>query len=314
MQDSHAFSRPGTGTRLPVLYVSHGSPMFALDPGETGPALTRWGRALRQAQGPLRGVVVMSPHWMARGVEVMAAGAPATWHDFGGFPEALYALQYPAPGAPGLAQEVIERLRGAGIVATPNGERPFDHGAWVPLMHVLPEADVPVVQLSLPASAGPAETHALGAALAGLRDEGVLIVGSGSMTHNLREFRGGRGEAAIDVASAVQALQGRLEDGAVLADAAVGGASASLPYVQDFSRWIEARVRLHDLPALLDYRAQAPEARRAHPTEEHFMPLFFALGAAGAQARPRYLSREVQYDMLAMDAIAFDEALADAAA
>lgn len=288
--------------------------MFALEQGDTGPVLTRWGRALRQAHGPLRGVVLMSPHWMARGVEVMAGPAPETWHDFGGFPDALYALRYPAPGAPRLAQAVMERLRGAGIAATANEERPFDHGAWVPLMHVLPEADVPVVQVSLPASAGPAETHALGAALAGLRDEGVLIVGSGSMTHNLREFRGGTGETAVGVDQAVQALQGALQDGAVLADAAVGGASASLPYVQDFSRWIEAQVRRHDLPALLDYRAQAPGARRAHPTEEHFMPLFFALGAAGAQARPRYLSREVQYGMLAMDAIAFDETLADTTA
>lgn len=288
--------------------------MFALEQGDTGPVLTRWGRALRQAHGPLRGVVLMSPHWMARGVEVMAGPAPETWHDFGGFPDALYALRYPAPGAPRLAQEVMDRLRGAGIAATANEERPFDHGAWVPLMHVLPEADVPVVQVSLPASAGPAETHALGAALAGLRDEGVLIVGSGSMTHNLREFRGGTGETAVGVDQAVQALQGALQDGAVLADAAVGGASASLPYVQDFSRWIEAQVRRHDLPALLDYRARAPGARRAHPTEEHFMPLFFALGAAGAQARPRYLSREVQYEMLAMDAIAFDETLADTTA
>ncbi len=315
MQDTHAFSRPDAGARLPVLYVSHGSPMFALEQGETGPALTRWGRALRQAHGPLRGVVVMSPHWMAHGVEVMSGGAPATWHDFGGFPAALYALQYPAPGAPWLAQDVIGRLRGAGIPATPNGERPFDHGAWVPLMHVLPEADVPVVQVSLPASAGPAETYALGAALAGLREQGVLIVGSGSMTHNLREFRGGTGEARMDVASAVQALHGTLRDaaaaGAAAADAAAGDASTSLPYVQAFSRWIEARLRTHDLPALLGYRTQAPDARRAHPTEEHFMPLFFALGAAGAQGRVRYLSREVQYDMLAMDAIAFDEALAD---
>lgn len=314
MQDSHASTSPVTGTRLPVLYVSHGSPMFALEQGETGPVLTRWGRGLRQSHGPLRGVVVMSPHWMARGVEVMTGSVPATWHDFGGFPPALYELQYPAPGAPRLAQEVIERLRGAGIAATPNGERPFDHGAWVPLMHVLPEADVPVVQVSLPASAGPAETHALGAALAGLRDEGVLIVGSGSMTHNLGEFRGGTGETPLAVDQAVQALQEALGDDAVRADAAVGGSSGSLPYVQGFSRWIEAHMRRHDLPALLDYRAQAPGAQRAHPTEEHFLPLFFALGAAGAQARPRYLSREVQYGILAMDAVAFDEALADSPA
>lgn len=282
--------------------------MFALEPGETGPVLARWGRALRQAHGPLRGVVVMSPHWMSRGVEVMAGSKPATWHDFGGFPPALYELQYPAPGAPHLAHEVLERLQAAGIAATANGQRPFDHGAWVPLMHLLPEADLPVVQVSLPASAGPSETHALGAALAGLRDEGVLIVGSGSMTHNLGEFRGGTGEAAQKVDDAVQAMYseaGLPNDGE---DPAVGGASASLPYVQDFSRWIESRLRAHDLPALLDYRARAPSAGRAHPTDEHFMPLYFALGAAGATARPHYLSREVMYSILAMDAVAFEDA------
>jgi 4,5-DOPA dioxygenase extradiol len=291
-----------------VLYVSHGSPMFALEPGETGPVLARWGRALRQSHGPLRGVVVMSPHWMSRGVEVMAGSRPATWHDFGGFPPALYELQYPASGAPQLAHEVMERLQAAGIAATANRQRPFDHGAWVPLMHLLPEADLPVVQVSLPASAGPAETHALGAALAGLRDEGVLIVGSGSMTHNLGEFRGGTGETPQRVGDAVQAMRseaGLQEDGE---DPAVGGGSASLPYVQDFSRWIESRLRARDLPALLDYRDRAPSARRAHPTEEHFMPLYFALGAAGDGAQPRYLSREVMYSILAMDAIAFEEA------
>lgn len=281
--------------------------MFALEPGETGPVLAQWGRALRQAHGPLRGVVVMSPHWMSHGVEVMTGATPTTWHDFGGFPPALYELQYPAPGAPQLAQEVMDRLQAAGIASTANAQRPFDHGAWVPLMHLLPDADLPVVQLSLPASAGPAETHALGAALAGLRDEGVLIVGSGSMTHNLGEFRGGTGEATVRVDDAVQAL--RSQDG-LQDDHAVGGSSASSPYVQDFSRWIESRLQAQDLPALLDYRARAPSARRAHPSEEHFMPLYFALGAAGAMARPRYLSREVMYSILAMDAMAFEDAQA----
>ncbi|WP_313284337.1 dioxygenase family protein [Delftia tsuruhatensis] len=314
MQDFHASLDSGAssiaasaGTRLPVLYVSHGSPMFALEPGETGPVLARWGRALRQAHGPLRGVVIMSPHWMSHGVEVMTGATPSTWHDFGGFPPALYELQYPAPGAPQLAQEVMERLQAAGIASTANAQRPFDHGAWVPLMHLLPDADLPVVQLSLPASAGPAETHALGAALAALRDEGVLIVGSGSMTHNLAEFRGGTGEATVRVDDAVQAL--RSQDG-LQDDHAVGGSSASSPYVQDFSRWIESRLQAQDLPALLDYRARAPSARRAHPSEEHFMPLYFALGAAGATARPRYLSREVMYSILAMDAMAFEDAQA----
>src|SRR5450830_951652 len=245
--------------RLPALFVSHGAPLFALEPGDTGPALSRLGAELRSNQ-PLRGVVVLSPHWMSQGLRVMTGGQPATWHDFGGFPRPLYALQYPAPGDPAQA----------------DAQRPYDHGAWVPLMHLFPQADVPVVQLSLPATAGPAEVLALGQALAPLRDQGVLLLGSGSMTHNLSEFFGGEREPA--------------------------------PYVGAFSRWVESALERGELPALLDYRRQAPHAQRAHPTEDHFLPLFFALGAGGSAAsRPRYVSREVMHSMLAMDALTLEE-------
>lgn len=256
---------------LPALFISHGAPLFAIEPGETGPALTRLGATL-QGEG-LRGVVILSPHWMARTPAVMTNPAPATWHDFGGFPDALYALRYPAPGSPALGEQVVGLLRAAGIQAEADARRPLDHGAWVPLMHLLPAADVPVVQVALPARYGPAEVYAMGQALAGLRGEGVLVVGSGSMTHNLAEFFGGGAQAA--------------------------------PYVMAFSRWVEDAVVRGDLPALLDYRAQAPDAARAHPTDDHFLPLFFALGAGGwgrdAGAEAQYLSREVMYGMLAMD-------------
>lgn len=255
---------------LPVLFVSHGAPLFALDAGTTGPALTRWGQSVRAQYPGLRGVVIMSPHWMAPSPRVMTGAQPATWHDFGGFPPALYELQYPAAGAPELAQEVLARLQGAGLAAQGDAARPFDHGAWVPLMHLFPQADLPVVQVALPAGAGPAEVYALGAALRPLRDEGVLIVGSGSMTHNLAEFFGGAREPA--------------------------------PYVMEFSRWIEAALARGDITALLNYRSEAPHARRAHPTEDHFLPIFFALGAAGDDLHAEYLSREVMYSMLSMDA------------
>ena len=257
---------------VPALFVSHGAPLFAIESGTTGPALTQWGDKLRADHPGLRGVVLMSPHWMARGAQVMTGAKPATWHDFGGFPPALYTLQYPADGSPALAQEVLQRLEAAGIAAQGDERRPFDHGAWVPLMHLLPQADVPVVQVALPAGAGPAEGYALGAALRGLREEGVLVMGTGSMTHNLSEFFGGAREAA--------------------------------PYVVEFSRWGESAVQRGDLTALLDYRAQAPHAARAHPSEDHFLPIFFALGAAGGAARVDYLSREVMYGVLAMDAFA----------
>ena len=277
MSTSAPVSSPAhSPAQVPALFVSHGAPLFAVDAGETGPALTRWGQGLRAQFPALRGVVVMSPHWMARTPQVMTGPQPATWHDFGGFPPALYQLQYPAPGAPALAQEVLDLLQAAGVAAQGDAQRPFDHGAWVPLMHLFPEADLPVVQVALPVGAGPAEVHAMGAALRGLRSQGVLVLGSGSMTHNLAEFFGGAREPA--------------------------------PYVIEFSRWIEAALARGDLNALLNYRNLAPHAERAHPTEDHFLPLFFALGAAGDDLHANYLSREVMYSMLAMDAFALQPA------
>ena len=251
---------------LHPLFVSHGSPMFALEPGTTGPALRAFGETL---PADLRGVVVMSPHWVSRTPTVMTTAQPETWHDFGGFPPALYALQYQAPGSPEIGQTVLTLLSAAGVPAQADAKRPLDHGAWVPLMHMLPQANVPVVQVALPSGAGPREVYAMGAALSSLSDQGVLLMGSGSMTHNLAEF--------------------------------FGGERATAPYVTEFSRWIESKIAAGDQEALFDYRSQAPSAHRAHPTEDHFLPLFFALGAAGPAARPEYLSREVMYSMLAMD-------------
>jgi 4,5-DOPA dioxygenase extradiol len=266
---------------IPALFISHGAPLFALEPGETGPALTRLGSELAKVHGAsLRGVVILSPHWMSRTPAVMTNPAPPTWHDFGGFPAALYELRYPAPGSASLGAEVIDLLRAAGIEAQPDAERPLDHGAWVPLMHLLPAANVPVVQVALPQRAGPAEVYALGQALSSLRDSGVLLVGSGSMTHNLGEFFGGAREPA--------------------------------PYVVEFSRWVESTVARGDVQALLNYRREAPHAARAHPSEDHFLPLFFALGAGGwgrdAGVQADYVSREVMYSMLAMDSFALRSA------
>lgn len=258
---------------LPTLFVSHGAPSFALEAGTSGPALHAWAQVLRQRLD-VRAVVVMSPHWIARVPTVMCTPQPKTWHDFGGFAPALYALQYPAAGSPAVASEVLALLGRAGIAAESDETRPLDHGAWVPLMHLFPKADVPVVQVALPLGYGPTEVFALGAALRSLRDSGVLVVGSGSMTHNLGEFAGGDAPTA--------------------------------PYVDAFSRWIEAALVRGDTQALLAYRTAAPHAHRAHPTEDHFLPLFFALGAAGESARPTYLSREVMYGMLAMDSFALE--------
>ena len=274
-------SRPA----LPALFISHGAPLFATDAGQSGPALTCLGERIKEQAGrDLRGVVIMSPHWTARSPAVMSAPKPATWHDFSGFPPALYQLDYPAPGAPELAREVGELLREHGIAVQSDAKRPFDHGAWVPLMHLFPKADVPVVQLALPAGWGPQQVYAMGQALQPLRERGVLVIGTGSMTHNLAEFFGGERDAA--------------------------------PYVLEFSRWVEAAIGRGDLTTLLDYRQQAPHAQRAHPSDDHFLPLFFALGVAGfGQSGPPlaagYVTREVMYGILAMDSFALP-ALAEA--
>lgn len=264
-----------TTKTLPALFISHGAPLFAVEPGTSGPALTKFGEALPAG---IRGVVIMSPHWMARTPAVMTNPAPETWHDFGGFPPALYQLQYPAVGDPALAAEVLGLLKDAGIDAVADAKRPMDHGAWVPLMHLFPKAHVAVVQVALPVGYGPREVFAMGKALRGLREEGVLVIGSGSMTHNLAEFFGGAREPA--------------------------------PYVVDFSRWIETAVTQGNLKALLDYRTEAPHAARAHPSEDHFLPIFFALGAGGfgedEGGTPEYITREVMYSMLAMDSFALN--------
>ncbi len=267
---------------LPALFVSHGSPMFAIESGATGALLTRAGTQLSP-----KSVVIMSPHWMARSPAVMTTAAPTTWHDFGGFPPALYQLQYPAPGAPALGQQVIELLAQAGITAQADATRPLDHGAWVPLMHLFPAAQVPVVQVALPARVGPQAVYAMGQALASLRTQGVLLIGSGSMTHNLQEF---------------------------FSNDRPGLHDAPPPYVTEFARWIEAAVLRGDLPALLAYAEQAPHAARAHPTDDHFLPLFFALGASGLGSDPTrlqvdYISREVLHGSLAMDAFSVNQAL-----
>lgn len=261
--------------RLPSLFVSHGSPMFALEGGATAPALAAW--AANLAETP-KAIVVMSPHWMTRGVSIQGSERPATWHDFGGFPAPLYELQYPAPSSLAVSDRIADFLAESGIPSRFDAARPFDHGAWVPLMHLFPQANIPVVQLSLPVDASPLAVAQIGAALAPLAHEGVLLMGSGSMTHNLSEFRG-------------QPLH-----------------SPVAPYVSEFARWVEAQLQSGDTAALLDYRRLAPNALRAHPTDEHYLPLYFALGSAGflgEMPRFAYLSREVMYGVLAMDAMEF---------
>jgi len=257
---------------LPSLYVSHGSPMTALTPGATGVRLAELARSLPRP----RAIVLASAHWLAHAPRVGAAARPETIHDFYGFPPALYQLRYPAPGAPALAAQVHGLLDAAGLSPTLDAARGLDHGAWVPLRLLYPEADIPVVPLSIQPEASPAQQYAIGRALAPLRHEGVLVIGSGSLTHNLHDLQAGYGEGH------------------------------EAPYVRPFADWIERKLRDGDTAALLDYRRQAPFARHAHPTDEHLLPLFVALGAAGDGAHAQRIDAGIDLGFLAMDIYRFD--------
>lgn len=253
-------------SRSPVLFVSHGAPTLALEPGRAGAALRELGARIARPQA----IVAVSPHWTTRGFALGAAERPATLHDFGGFPRELYALEYPAAGDPALARHVAERLSAAGETPALDAQRGLDHGVWVPLMHLYPDAGVPVVPLSMPLGLGAAGAWRLGETLAPLRDEGVLILASGSLTHNLAE---------------------------------IGADAATASYVGEFAAWIRGALR--DRAALLDWQARAPHARRAHPTPEHFLPLLVAAGVAGEGSAVEVLDGGVSYGVLAMDAFLF---------
>ena len=276
--------------RLPTLFLSHGSPMHAVESGVAGLA---W-QGLAQGLPRPRAVLMVSAHWETSTPMLTGGERPETIHDFGGFPQELYALRYPAPGSPGVAQQAATLLRQAGLPASVNGCRGFDHGAWVPLLRLYPRHDVPVVQLSVQPSLGPGHHLRVGEALAPLASDGVLVIGSGHVTHNLRDWMTqGRAPGAGDGGRAAK-------------PGAVG--VAPLPYVVEFSDWLEDRLTHDDREAVLDYRERGPSAARAHPTEEHFLPLFVAWGAAGEGARARRVHRSIDAAALSMDAYRFDAA------
>ncbi len=270
-----------TATRPASLFLSHGSPMLALEPGSAAPMLQALGAALPRPAA----VLALSPHWMARTATVGASPRPATIHDFGGFDPALYALQYPAPGDAALAARAAELLQSAGWDTRIDPSRGLDHGVWSPLRFVFPQADVPVVPLAMPWPLDAAGAFRLGRALAPLAADGVLLVGTGSLTHNLHE---------LDFGATVQ--------------------EPPAAHVVDFVDWMRDAIDRGDFTALLDYRRRAPHAVRAHPTDEHLLPLFWALGAAGPTPIPHHWPGGVHYGTLSMDAWVFDTASAPAAA
>jgi 4,5-DOPA dioxygenase extradiol len=250
---------------LPVIFVSHGAPTFALEPGQLGPQLTEVGTHLSDVQA----ILVVSAHWQSPEVRIMASAAPETIHDFGGFAPELYRIRYPAPGAPQMARRAQQLLTDAGFTAELDKERGLDHGAWVPLRYLSPAAKLPVFQVSLPLSLHAAGALRMGVALAPLRVAGTLIVGSGSLTHNLGEvFRG----------------------------------TQDVQYAKDFVAWIRSALERGDRRSLVHYRAEAPHAARAHPTEEHFLPLLVAFGASAPSDALRILDGGLTYGVLSMEA------------
>lgn len=258
---------------MPVLFVSHGAPTLPLEPGATGAAWRELGIGLPRPSA----ILVISAHWETSTPVVSRTVKPETIHDFYGFPEALYRLQYPAPGAPELAQAVALVLQQAVIPVQFEDARGLDHGAWVPLSLMYPGADIPVAQLSLQPAQDPAWHIALGRALRPLREQGVLIIGSGSISHNLRAiFAHPQGEPAPQ-------------------------------WVTAFCDWMAAQIKSGDLDALSGYRSRAPHAVQNHPTDEHLLPLFVALGAAEQLESALRLNQVMTYGILAMDMWLFDE-------
>jgi 4,5-DOPA dioxygenase extradiol len=260
----------GTAHAFPALFVSHGAPTLAVEQHATVEFLKRLGGTLGRPES----ILCVSAHWTTDVPAVSSAARPETIHDFGGFPEELYQMRYPAPGAPHLAVRVRGLLGEAGLACTISPTRGLDHGAWVPLKLIYPEADVPVTQLSVQPQLGPEHHFRLGRALAPLREECVLMLATGSATHNLSRI--GRGEVPPGWAS-------------------------------EFDEWLFRKISDGAVEELLDYRQLAPHAAVAHPTDEHLLPLFVAMGAGSGESatRGRSLHRGWTWGSLSMAAYGF---------
>jgi 4,5-DOPA dioxygenase extradiol len=252
--------------QAPALFISHGAPTFALEPARLGANL----RALAARMEDVKAVLVVSAHWQSRDTRVLTTVRPETIHDFGGFAAELYRLEYPAAGTPEMALQAGRLLSAHGFVVGEDNRRGLDHGAWVPLMHLYPDAQVPVFQVSMPYDLNTVDAWRLGRALGPLRDQGVLVIGSGRLTHNLYDVRqnGTHGE----------------------------------PYAQGFADWVRAAVLDNDVDRLIRYRREGPHAERAHPTEEHYLPLLVAVGASSAgDATPEVIEGDMTYGVLSME-------------
>ena len=257
---------------LPTVFVSHGAPTLSLNPGATGAAWQRLARSLARPKA----ILCVSAHWDTSVPVLSSTLAPETIHDFSGFPRELFEIEYRTRGDVQLARRVHELLGAAGIAADVDSRRGLDHGAWVPLRFMFPDGDVPVIQLAVQSELGAAHHAQLGAALLELAFEGVLVLASGSATHNLRDV-----------------------------DWNAPDDRATHDYVPRFQTWLREQLTAGDSDALIDYRRRAPDGVRAHPTEDHFVPLFVALAAAGAAPRVERVHTGITYGVLGMDIFTF---------
>jgi 4,5-DOPA dioxygenase extradiol len=255
---------------LPALFISHGAPDLPIRDG----AVTHFLKSLHQQFPKPKAILVISAHWNTAEPTVSQAFQPQTIYDFGGFPDAVYQLSYPAPGAPVLAGRVVHLLTQAGISCQTHPNRGLDHGAWTPLILAYPDADIPVTQLSIQYHAGALHHFQIGQALATLRAEGVLILASGSATHNLGEF-----DRCYD--------------------------APPPDWVRVFDEWLAERIAAGNWEAVLNYRKVAPHAEKNHPTDEHLLPLFVALGAGGNEVKGMQLHHSYNYGAFSMAAYAF---------
>jgi 4,5-DOPA dioxygenase extradiol len=256
---------------FPALFLSHGSPMLALTDSPARDFL----RGLGETLGRPDAILVASAHWETEEPTFNSVTRNATIHDFYGFPPALFEMRYEPPGSRALAAKAADLLRDADMASAIDNERGLDHGAWVPLSLMYPAADIPVVQVGLQFDLGPAHHLRLGRALAALRADNVLVIGSGSFTHNLSRLRRepANGPQPSDVVA--------------------------------FSDWFDKAITEWRIDDLLHYRTLAPFAVQQHPTDEHLLPLYVALGAAGPGATGERLHSSAMYSSLRMDAYAF---------
>jgi 4,5-DOPA dioxygenase extradiol len=254
--------------RMPVLFVGHGSPMNAIEDNEYRRKWQALGAEFGTTRPRPQLILCISAHWLTTGWHLTAMEKPRTIHDFGGFPQELFAERYPAPGAPEAAQAISEGIP-APAVGLDYGWG-LDHGAWSVLKPMFPEADIPVVQLSMDYARAPAEHLALGAQLKGLRDRGVLIVGSGNIVHNLRTVRfGSRANEAYD-------------------------------WAVEFDTKIAERIENGDLEGLADFQKLGSLAQLAHPTYDHYLPLLHAAGATDPGEPVQFFSESYQLASIAM--------------